>query len=214
MTTNRFAGRDWTKTWTTAASAVYGAVSYTDKKGFTLVDVMGLTGHAFRLNIDPAEVNVAGPTSFPGGYILRRNLCNLGYTSSMGEASVPVSPEKLERTIALVQRSIDKGYPAIAFDLFTPEFGLLYGYDDEKQLFYGKDVSREGTISYADFGHPKIHVLFLVTIEDSLPHSKYEMLRMALDMIVDHARGREWTHVFKDRYAIGLSRCWNGCSAS
>ncbi|WP_231571614.1 hypothetical protein [Gordoniibacillus kamchatkensis] len=28
---------------------------------------------------------------------------------------------------------------------------------------------------------------------------------MALDMIVDHARGREWTHVFGDRFAQGLA---------
>jgi hypothetical protein len=204
MILDQLVNRDWTKTMTSAASVIYGAVRYTDKKNLTLMDVMGLTGHAFRLNIDPVEVNVAGPTSFPGGYILRRNLCNLGFTSNMGEASVPVTPDKLEQTIALIQRSIDKGYPAIVFDLFIPEFGLIYGYDDDKQLFNAKDVSKEGVISYADFGRPKIPVLFLVTIEDSLPHSKYEMLRMALDMIVDHARGREWTHDFKDRFAQGL----------
>lgn len=204
MISERLIQRDWTKTMTSAASAVYGAVSYTDKKALSLVDVMGFTGHAFRLNIDPIEVNVAGPTSFPGGYILRRNLCNLGYTSNMGEASTPVSPDNLEQTIALIQRSIDKGYPAIVFDLFIPEFGLIYGYDDDMQIFNAKDVSQEGTITYADFGRPKIPVLFLVTIEDSLPHSKYEMLRMALDMIVEHARGREWTYNFKDRYTQGL----------
>lgn len=196
--------RDWTTTWTTAAGAVYGAITYTNKKDLSLVEVMGFTGHAFRLNIDPEIVNVAGPTSFPGGYILRRNLCNLGFTSNMGEAPAPVTPDKLEQSIALVQRSIDKGYPAIAFDLFIPEFGLIYGYDDDTQVFHAKDVSKDGTISYADFGTPKIGVLFLVTIEDSLPHSKYEMLRMALDMIVDHARGREWTHVFAGKFAQGL----------
>ncbi|GGA12598.1 hypothetical protein GCM10008018_67030 [Paenibacillus marchantiophytorum] len=196
--------RDWTKTLSSAASTIYGSISYTDKKSFSLIDVMGIAGHAFRLNIDPIEVNVAGPTSFPGGYIFRRNLCNLGFTSNMGEASVPVSPDMLEKTIALIQRSVDKGYPAIAFDLFTPEFGLIYGYDDDKQLFYAKDVSQDGTLSYSQFGQPKIPVLFLITIEDSLAHSKYEILRMSLDMIVDHARGREWAHMFKDRYVQGL----------
>lgn len=204
MTTEQTTARDWTKSMTTAAMAIYGAVSYTDKKELSLVDVMGLTGHAFRLNIDPHEVNIAGPTSFPGGYIFRRNLCNLGFTTNMGGAPVPVTPDKLEQTIALIQRSVDKGVPAIAIDLFIPEFGLIYGYDDEKQLFYAKDVSQEGTITYEQFSQPKIPLLFIVTIEDSLPHSKYEMLRMALDMIVDHARGREWTDVFGDSFAQGL----------
>ncbi|WP_240764884.1 hypothetical protein [Paenibacillus dendritiformis] len=75
--------RDWNVTWTSAAAAVHGAVSYTDKKHLSLVDVMGYTGHAFRMNIDPGTINAAGPTSFPGGYILRRNLCNLGFTSCL-----------------------------------------------------------------------------------------------------------------------------------
>lgn len=197
--------RDWTKTWTSAAQAVYGAVSYTDKKDLTLVDVMGLTGHAFRMNIDPVKIHAAGPTSFPGGYILRRNLCNLGFISNLGDAETPVTPEQAERSIDLIHKSVDQGIPAISFDLFEPEFGLIYGYDLDKQLFYAKDASRTGTISYQEFLKTKIGILFLVTIADSLPHSKYEMLRMALDMIVAHANGSEWNHVFKDRFTTGLA---------
>jgi hypothetical protein len=166
---------------------------------------MGLTGHAFRMNIDPEQIHAAGPTSFPGGYIMRRNLANLGFISNMGEAAVPVTPENAEGTIALVQKTVDQGIPAIAFDLFIPEFGLIYGYDDEKQVFHAKDVSQDGTITYQQFVEPKIGVLFLVTISESLPHSKYEMIRMALDMIVSHSRGEEWNHVFKDRFVMGLA---------
>ncbi|MDF2961979.1 MAG: hypothetical protein K0S39_3714 [Paenibacillus sp.] len=197
--------KDWNVTWTTAAGAIHGAISYTDKKHLTLVDIMGFTGHAFRMNIDPKIINAAGPTSFPGGYILRRNLCNLGFTSCLADAEMPILPEKVEQTIAMVQESIDRGIPAIAFDLFTPEFGLIYGYDDELQVFHAKDVSKDGTLTYNQFANPKIGLLFVTTISESLPHSKYEMLRMALDMILDHARGREWTHVFKDRFAMGLA---------
>src|SRR5690606_17207782 len=113
--------------------------------------------------------------------------------------------EKIEKALALVQDSIDRGIPAISVDLFIPEFGLIYGYDDEKQLLYAKDVSEDGTITYERFANPRIELLFVVTIGESLPHSKYEMLRMALDMIVDHARGREWTHIFKKTYAQGLA---------
>ncbi|WP_274648566.1 hypothetical protein [Paenibacillus humicola] len=197
--------KDWTRTWTSAAAAIYGAVSYTDKKYLSLSEVMGYTGHAFRMNIDPVSINIAGPTSFPGGYILRRNLCNLGFTGCLADPVCPVPPDKVEKTIALVQASIDRGVPAITFDLFTPEFGLIYGYDDERRLFYGKDNAKDGTITYEEFAHPKIDLLFVTTIVESLPHSKYEMLRMALDMIVDHERGREWTHIFENRFAIGLA---------
>ncbi len=204
--------RDWSKTWTSAAAAIHGAVSYTDKKHFTLTDVMGFTGHAFRMNIDPITINAAGPTSFPGGYILRRNIGNLGFTSCLADPTTPLTPDKVERTIALVQQSIDRGIPAISFDLFIPEFGLIYGYDDDKQLFHAKDVSKDGTISYSDFADPKIDLLFVTTISESLPHSKYEILRMALSMIVDHGRGKEWTHVFDDKFVQGLAgyEAWIG----
>ncbi|MCC3376291.1 hypothetical protein [Cohnella sp. REN36] len=198
---------NWNETWTTAAYAIFGAVGYTDKKHLSLVDVMGLTGHAFRMNIERERIGIEGPTSFPGGYILRRNLCNLGFISNMGGAPVPPTPDQLERTMAMLHETIDKGVPAIGFDLFGPEFGLIYGYDDEKQLLYAKDVTQEGTIPYDKFANPRIHVLYLITISESLPHSKYEMLRMALDMIVDHSRGREWSDAdfFRDRIATGLA---------
>ncbi|MFD0589917.1 hypothetical protein ACFQZE_18205 [Paenibacillus sp. GCM10027627] len=197
--------RDWSKTWTSAGWAIHGAVSYTDKKHLTLTDVMGFTGLAFRLNIDPQSIHIAGPTSYPGGYIFRRNLCNLGFTSCLADPLVPVPPDKLEQVMALVQESIDRGIPAISFDLFTPEAGLIYGYDDEKQLFHAKDVSQDGTLPYCTFSDSKIDLLFVVTISDSLPHSKYEMMRMALSMIVDHARGKEWMHIFEGKFAQGLA---------
>jgi hypothetical protein len=198
-----FPNKDWSKTYTTAAEAIYGVTQYTDKNYLTFIDVFGLTGHAFRMNIDPEIINVAGPTSFPGGYIFRRNLCNLGFTSSMTEMNTLITPEIMEQTMNLVQKSIDKGIPVLSLDLFIPEFGVIYGYDDELQVFHGKDVSQDGQIPYSKVIGERL--TFLVAIDESLQHSKYEMLRMALDMIVEHARGREWTHVFKDRFAQGLS---------
>ncbi|BBH22502.1 hypothetical protein Back11_38470 [Paenibacillus baekrokdamisoli] len=209
---NEMKSKDWTKTWTTAAAAIHGALDYTDKKYYSLVDVMGITGHAFRMNIDPEHIDVAGPTMFPGGYLIRRNLCNLGFISNLSDTQKPFTPEKVEKVMALIQQSVDKGIPAISFDLFIPEFGLIYGYDDEKQVFHAKDVSKEGTISYTDFVENR-NMLWVTTINESLPHSKYEILRMALDMIVDHTRGREWQHIFQGKYMIGLAGydAWIAC---
>ncbi|MGY3714933.1 hypothetical protein ACWE42_05360 [Sutcliffiella cohnii] len=195
--------KDWTKTWTSAAAAIHGAIKYTDKKHLNLVDVMGLTGHAFRINIDPKEINAAGPTAMPGGYIVRRNLCNLGFTSNLADAEAPIGPDKVEQTIALIQESVDREIPAIVFDIFVPEFGLIYGYDDDQKVFFAKDPSRDGKVTYEEFADVK-GVLYSSTISESLPHSKYEMLRMALDMIIDHMRGREWQHIFEGKFINGL----------
>lgn len=171
--------KDWTKTWTSAASAIHGVLDYTDRKHYSLVDVMGITGHAFRINIDPEHIDVAGPTMFPGGYLIRRNLCNLGFISNLSDTEKPYTPETVEKVMALIQQSIDKGMPAI---------------------------------SYIDFIESR-DMLWVTTISESLPHSKYEVLRMALDMVVDHARGREWQHVFNGKYKIGLAGydAWIAC---
>ncbi|MBP1993765.1 hypothetical protein [Paenibacillus eucommiae] len=204
--------KDWSKTWTSAAAAIHAATTYTDKSHYSLVDIMGITGHAFRINIDPERIDVAGPTMFPGGYLIRRNLCNLGFISNLSDAEKPFTPDIVEKYMALIQQTVDRGIPAITFDLFIPEFGLIYGYDDEKQLFHAKDVSKEGTISYNAFVENR-NMLWVTTIHESLPHSKYETLRMALDMIVDHARGREWQHIFEGKYLIGLAGydAWIAC---
>jgi hypothetical protein len=193
----------WLRTKTSAAAALHGAIKYTDKKHLSLVDVMGISGHAFRINIDPKEINVAGPTAIPGGYILRKNLCNLGFTSNLADSLAPVQPKKLEETIELIQESVDRGIPAIVFDMFIPEFGLIYGYDDDKKVFYAKDCSKDGEVTYENFADVN-GVLYTTTIGESLPHSKYEMLRMSLDTIIDHAHGREWQHVLEGKYIIGL----------
>ncbi|WP_274362245.1 hypothetical protein [Paenibacillus thermotolerans] len=204
--------KDWTKTNTSAAASIHAAVAYTDKRHYSLVDVMGISGHAFRINIDPDHIDVAGPTMFPGGYLIRRNLCNLGFISNLSDTEKPFTPEKVEKVLALIHDSVDRGIPAISFDLFIPEFGLIYGYDDDNKVFHAKDVSKEGTISYTDFVESR-NMLWVTTINESLPHSKYETLRMALDMIVDHARGREWQHVFQGKYFIGLAGydAWIAC---
>jgi hypothetical protein len=194
--------KDWSKTWTSIASVIHGAVAYTDKSHYSLVDVMGITGHAFRINIDPDHIDVASPTMFPGGYLVRRNLCNLGFISNLSDTEKPFSPDTVDRVMSLIQQSLDRGIPAITFDCFSiPEAGLIFGYDDDKQLFHAKDAAKEDTISYSDFVESR-DMLWVTTISESLPHSKYETLRMSLDMIVDHTRGREW---HDERYAIGLS---------
>ncbi|WP_374019509.1 hypothetical protein ABU162_07430 [Paenibacillus thiaminolyticus] len=70
---------DWTMTWTSAVQAIYALLPYTDKKDrYTLTDVMGVSGHAFRINIHPADVNAAGPTMFDPGQLLEHGLHLLG----------------------------------------------------------------------------------------------------------------------------------------
>lgn len=184
---------DYAVTWTTAAQAMANMMHYTDKKQHDLVDVMGYTGLAFRLNIHAETVDIGGPyASFDWGATFSRGMRNLGFhCKSMGTVTAPpVAPtlEELEEGLAFVQRSIDRGLPVMTWDLFTPEFGVIYGYDDDARTLRCKDNWKDGDIPYTKLGNGQIGELFLLGIESSFEPDRRESLRDALEMVVDHAR--------------------------
>jgi hypothetical protein len=193
-------------TWTTAAQALREAIKFTVKKEVSLVDVMGYTGHAFRINIHENNVDVAGPTAWDWGPVLRDGLLRLGIRSSyLGEPNfTPPTPELLGKAIEKVQHSVDRGIPAAAWDLLIPEFGVIYGYDDEKQEFHVKDVSGEGILPYSKMGRGQIGELFVLTLDDFFEIDKKEALVGALKSIIDHARVRYHLHA-EPPYQNGLA---------
>ncbi|UQZ86543.1 hypothetical protein SK3146_05836 [Paenibacillus konkukensis] len=184
--------------WTSAAVAMYGAIRFTGRHELDLIDVMGYTGHAFRINIHPRNVDVAGPTGYPWGPFFAEGLGNLGFrTASVRSANLaPPTAEELTRGLNLIQASLDKGIPVIGWDLFIPEFGLLYGYDDDKKLLHAKDPKMKdgGTLPYEKLGRGEISELFVMSLEEARPFDKASALRGALAMAIHHARQREHQH--------------------
>jgi len=183
---------NYQNSWTTATQAVREAMKFTEKRDLSLVDVMGYTGHAFRINIREDNVDVAGPTAWDWGPVLTEGLLNLGIRASyLGEPNyTPPTPELLGKAIELVQRSVDRGIPACAWDLFIPEFGVIFGYDDEKMEFHAKDVSMEGTLPYQKLGRGQVGELFVLTLDEFFEIDKKTALSGALKLITEHARVR------------------------
>ncbi|WP_256865374.1 RNA polymerase sigma factor [Paenibacillus sp. 32352] len=200
-------------TWTSAASAIHRILGYTDK-AFSLPMVMGLTGHAFRINIGPGDVHIGGPTSFNFGDILTKGLLNLGFRCRFvdglrkdgpGPNANLVDPsllteqamhkrsmhKALPEALELIHRSIDRGLPVLSWDLFIPEFGVIYGYDDEQRQLMAAELCREKAISYDNLGRGILEDLFILAIEDSFETDDRTMLQGALRMILDHYQGIE-----------------------
>ena len=50
--------------------------------------------------------------------------------------------------IEQIKKSIDKGIPAVSWDIGVPEWGLIIGYDDDTQMFATLAVNGEGEMSY------------------------------------------------------------------
>lgn len=200
------------RTWTTVADSLYSMLKYTDK-GLSFPMIMGLTGHAFRINIIPDSVHIAGPTAYNFEEILVRGLRNIGLTAkavdglkpTIGENANFIDPSLLEKeamakreshrslpeALDLIHRSIDRGIPVLAWDIFFPEFGVLYGYDDEQRQLYADECGRRDTLPYEHLGRGVLEEIFVLGIEDAFEVSRQDQLREALRMIGEHYEGEE-----------------------
>lgn len=178
-------------TWTQAAQTVYGLLQYTDKKDqFNLADVMGLSGHAFRITIDRETVSPAGPTVYSPFDLMGRPLGLFGCKVKQIFFPVPATPEQLEQFVAFVQESVDRGMPVTGWDIFIPEFGIIYGYDHEKQLLYVRDVEKDGTIAYSELNNRRYNVLHSMTITESEPVQFMPVLIESLKQSIAFYRGK------------------------
>jgi hypothetical protein len=198
----------WKRCKTSFAGAVYAVLPYAGReRQYNLSDVIGLTAQAFRLTIEEESIDATGPTMYFWESKLYDGLRNLGLESEhSGDGGAPPTPFMLNKGIAHIRRSIARGMPAIAWDLAAPEFGVIYGYDDEKQLLHAEDARGKKQIPYDRFGRGISGGLFVLSIMEQKPIDEWEAVRNALDMAIRHAYG-ELTFV---GYVCGLAAydCW------
>ncbi len=223
---------DWEHTWTSAAQSIYAVLQYTDKKGmYTLADVMFFSGNAFRINIHPGSVSPAGPTMFSPTELIERGLRILGFTvEQLHGFHTPAPPEKLRYAIEFAQETIDRGIPAIGWSLFLPEFGIIYGYDDEKHELYCRDPEKDGTLPYHKLNELPMNFVCMLRVRDSVKVDRVSMWKKALEMIIEFAEGRApalsdeykhglagydaWIEAFKNRVADPFGNAYNAAVVS
>jgi len=201
-----------TGTWTTAADVIYKMLQFTDRK-LSLPMVMGLTGHAFRINIVPKTVHIAGPTGYNFSEVLPRGLHNIGFhakvidgmSPNIGENSNLLDPSltgkdamgkrsihrELPRALDLIHRSLDQGIPVLAWDLFFPEFGTIYGYDDETRLLYAEECGKVETLQFDHLGRSVLEEIFVLAVDGKVDLTLKQQLRLALESAIEHYEGRE-----------------------
>lgn len=201
-------------TWTSAGWAFYRMLSFTDRK-LSLPMVMGLTGQAFRITVCHLDIHIAGPTMYPFRDILPRGLKNIGWSCRIVETKhkrdvagdninlidpellAPAAKDKrqlqdeLPAALDLIHRSVDKGIPVLSWDLFIPEFGVIYGYDDEQRMLTAMECMQDDKLPYDHLGRGTMEDLFLLALEQRTEKDLRSMFRDALRMILDHYQGRE-----------------------
>ncbi|XEC94201.1 hypothetical protein AB6A23_23245 [Paenibacillus tarimensis] len=190
----------------TDTTAIHSMVQYTGKAGMSLTDVMGYTAHAFRIIIDREAVEVGSYSFFDWKLHHTEALRNLGFTVQTAgkQTNIPPTPEELEEGIGYVQESLDRGIPALSWDLFIPEWGVIYGYDDERRVFRCRDIRKDGDLPYEKLGRGEVTELYVLTITGSEPADRGSMLKGALQLAVDHAH-RQYAELENGSHRNGLA---------
>jgi len=130
-------GVAYTYNWTSIVGALEGVMRYLGQD-YPTAYLMGLSGHAFRLDIsadDGAAIGPKGPTCIDYNHALR-------LYSGLGREFAAISASQSDRdyegarkrALEQIKKSIDRGVPAIAFDLHLPEFGIVVGFDDQQRV--------------------------------------------------------------------------------
>ena len=103
-----------------------------------------------------------------------------------------IEEQKRLEAIANIKKSIDNGIPAVSWDIGVPEWGLITGYDDEKQVFATLAVNGEGELAYDSLGKRELPILSVLTVTGTSGKTQDDILRDTLKLAVSHLRGEEW----------------------
>jgi RNA polymerase sigma factor (sigma-70 family) len=129
--------------------ALKEVLAYAHSDGWSITDLMAISGDAFRLNVTK-NCHWRGISTFDWSYAFFQTMEHLGWQGKCfgrpGRSTL--TPEQQVQVLHIVHDSIDAGLPAIIWNLTINQFGLIYGYDDEAQTIAYRGF-RQNTQHYA-----------------------------------------------------------------
>jgi hypothetical protein len=168
---------------------VLGAIGEPD---WHLTDLMGISCDAFRLNM-PDCCDWRSISTFDWSYAAYRTMERLGISGTCyGRPSRTfVPPEQQVRMLSIMQDTIDRGVPAIIWNMEINEFGFVYGYDDKSQTISYQGYNRVArTFRYDQLGRTgQEPSLFIAAVGKRVAPPASDST--VIGSIVDHARGKE-----------------------
>jgi len=165
-------------------------------------EVMGMTTQAFRIQVEKRSIDVSGPSMYFWEPVFANGLQHMGVTCRcFGDGGVEPSSHELSLGLGMIREAIGRNMPAVAWDLFEPEFSVLYGYDDERMLLYAEHGGKRKELPYDRLGRGSSGGLFIISLENVQSVNRARSLRQALHMILGHAYGERGF----SGYAYGLA---------
>ncbi|XEC97423.1 RNA polymerase sigma factor [Paenibacillus tarimensis] len=131
--------------YNTMAATMTIAIAAMGKDNVSLSDVMGATGHAFRIQVTP-DIGLSSPYAYNWMQAGLDGFGRLGYSAAIyGGAGVFIQqPEMLTEAMDAIFESLEQGVPVIAWHLSNAEFGLITGFNDHERCWLVMDTSAFG----------------------------------------------------------------------
>lgn len=104
-----------------------------------------------------------------------------------------VVEERRLAALAMIKESIDRGIPAISWDIGIPEWGLITGYDEKAEKLATLSITgAEEEMAYAQLGKREIPILSVLTITGTTGKAQEEIIAGSLKLVKNHLLGGEW----------------------
>lgn len=158
-------------------------------------DIIATSGFAFRMWVDgeslcPSATSIwefkkQKPWIENGGLICE-------YVERMwGEDAV--EEERRLAAIEIIKRSIDNGVAAVVWDVGGCEWGIVTGYDTEKELLYTlKGNGSEDFLPFEKLGQLEIPILSVLAISGKAEKTAQQLVADTKRFALSHLKGEEW----------------------
>jgi hypothetical protein len=182
------------------------------------VRLMGVTGFAFRIwasgRLSPAAMN-----AFDWRVLLPQAVRRAGFgcTYIHGDTNgMDPNDERLGQAHTNIRRSIDRGIPAIAWDVNDPPmWGLIYGYNDFTQQYATlASWNYRIPLSYRNLGRRDVNVLSVLILEGEQEQSPQDaqaptnLTRLSLETALLHSDGCEMPRGARARSGLAAFDRW------
>ncbi|QYR20755.1 RNA polymerase sigma factor [Paenibacillus sp. sptzw28] len=172
--------------------ALLEVLRYAGERHWTLTDIMGISGDAFRLNVTD-RCHWRGISTFDWSYAVYQCMERLGWrVDCFGRPGRnQLSPEQQTKVLCLIHQSIDKGLPVIAWNIIINEFSLIYGYDDEDRFIVCRSFrEKEVRCSYEQLGRNcEEPGLFVAALDRRMAGPASD--RATLQALTEHVKGND-----------------------
>lgn len=168
--------------------------------------LMGASGFAFKIWVN--EIMCPSAMSmFSWDEVLPEAVEQAGYKcryiGRMWEEAAFEETRRLQAQEAIIE-SIGQGIPAVVWDVSEAEWGLITGYDLDRETYSVRDFrGAELSLEFDKLGRNGIDVLSVTIPAESNAKSREEIIRQSLETALKHVGGEEWTD--RPEYENGLA---------